>query len=173
MREEFRLISGLQIMDSLRSARRLRITALSGLRIANTGGSGPFHKRISSYCSILPFIRGSRATRACNCLGGYLVGCWLASSLLISGNSPHVKDNDAPFGSTNNACSRGRMKHQRTEQCAVNDDGGRVAPDLQWVVHTQLAATSAGRRSEEHTSELQSLMRISYAVFCLKKKKKP
>src|SRR3546814_10335087 len=28
-------------------------------------------------------------------------------------------------------------------------------------------------RSEEHTSELQSLMRISYAVFCLKKQKKP
>src|SRR3546814_6741319 len=28
-------------------------------------------------------------------------------------------------------------------------------------------------RSEEHTSELQSLMRISYAVFCLKKKQKP
>src|SRR3546814_9734504 len=31
---------------------------------------------------------------------------------------------------------------------------------------------SAARRSEEHTSELQSLMRISYAVFCLKKKNK-
>src|SRR3546814_1150802 len=30
----------------------------------------------------------------------------------------------------------------------------------------------SGWRSEEHTSELQSLMRISYAVFCLKKKKK-
>src|SRR3546814_1282509 len=30
---------------------------------------------------------------------------------------------------------------------------------------------SGGTRSEEHTSELQSLMRISYAVFCLKKKK--
>src|SRR3546814_4633769 len=30
-----------------------------------------------------------------------------------------------------------------------------------------------GLRSEEHTSELQSLMRISYAVFCLKKKTKP
>src|SRR3546814_3993966 len=29
---------------------------------------------------------------------------------------------------------------------------------------------AAGARSEEHTSELQSLMRISYAVFCLKKK---
>src|SRR3546814_1842815 len=33
-------------------------------------------------------------------------------------------------------------------------------------------ADGAGDRSEEHTSELQSLMRISYAVFCLKKKKK-
>src|SRR3546814_9087395 len=31
-------------------------------------------------------------------------------------------------------------------------------------------AMSAAKRSEEHTSELQSLMRISYAVFCLKKK---
>src|SRR3546814_6735119 len=31
--------------------------------------------------------------------------------------------------------------------------------------------TFGARRSEEHTSELQSLMRISYAVFCLKKKK--
>src|SRR3546814_2144839 len=33
------------------------------------------------------------------------------------------------------------------------------------------AAQRIIRRSEEHTSELQSLMRISYAVFCLKKKK--
>src|SRR3546814_5625689 len=35
---------------------------------------------------------------------------------------------------------------------------------------TPEAATSCAQRSEEHTSELQSLMRISYAVFCLKKK---
>src|SRR3546814_2053933 len=34
------------------------------------------------------------------------------------------------------------------------------------------AAAPQGQRSEEHTSELQSLMRISYAVFCLKKKNK-
>src|SRR3546814_5992405 len=32
------------------------------------------------------------------------------------------------------------------------------------------AALACARRSEEHTSELQSLMRLSYAVFCLKKK---
>src|SRR3546814_1530985 len=33
------------------------------------------------------------------------------------------------------------------------------------------SAATVAKRSEEHTSELQSLMRISYAVFCLKKKK--
>src|SRR3546814_1044146 len=38
--------------------------------------------------------------------------------------------------------------------------------------HRRLSRPSVGKaRSEEHTSELQSLMRISYAVFCLKKKK--
>src|SRR3546814_8934653 len=36
----------------------------------------------------------------------------------------------------------------------------------------QSPSSSRSTRSEEHTSELQSLMRISYAVFCLKKKKK-
>src|SRR3546814_4133994 len=36
--------------------------------------------------------------------------------------------------------------------------------------HRARAARLLGPRSEEHTSELQSLMRISYAVFCLKKK---
>src|SRR3546814_9065470 len=35
---------------------------------------------------------------------------------------------------------------------------------------SQARAGGRARRSEEHTSELQSLMRISYAVFCLKKK---
>src|SRR3546814_2249959 len=40
-------------------------------------------------------------------------------------------------------------------------------------IRERVKAITAGRgRSEEHTSELQSLMRISYAVFCLKKKKK-
>src|SRR3546814_3051313 len=43
-----------------------------------------------------------------------------------------------------------------------------------WLVALPTAAFIAflSLRSEEHTSELQSLMRISYAVFCLKKKKK-
>src|SRR3546814_4985205 len=47
--------------------------------------------------------------------------------------------------------------------------GGGGAFDLGQIIG---AASALRSRSEEHTSELQSLMRISYAVFCLKKKKK-
>src|SRR3546814_5949376 len=61
----------------------------------------------------------------------------------------------------------------------------RSAPSCKTQIRRAIAIVSAGicgrntrrctahnrRRSEEHTSELQSLMRISYAVFCLKKKK--
>src|SRR3546814_3714552 len=39
-----------------------------------------------------------------------------------------------------------------------------------WVFITSVCTVAPWLRSEEHTSELQSLMRISYAVFCLKKK---
>src|SRR3546814_8839501 len=59
-------------------------------------------------------------------------------------------------------------------------DGSRAwhrQPHLHLHSFEQVASASAKQgttagRSEEHTSELQSLMRISYAVFCLKKKKK-
>src|SRR3546814_3803557 len=54
-----------------------------------------------------------------------------------------------------------------------------LAPDgpgsLKAAIETpgaRIIVFEVGGRSEEHTSELQSLMRISYAVFCLKKKKK-
>src|SRR3546814_8707290 len=47
-----------------------------------------------------------------------------------------------------------------------------VEGDQIHLVHHHGNLTEAQQRSEEHTSELQSLMRISYAVFCLKKKKK-
>src|SRR3546814_5419216 len=43
------------------------------------------------------------------------------------------------------------------------------SPSTVWQILTRRGAIT---RSEEHTSELQSLMRISYAVFCLKKQKK-
>src|SRR3546814_8497463 len=47
-----------------------------------------------------------------------------------------------------------------------------AAVDFRHLARARLAQAENVRRSEEHTSELQSLMRISYAVFCLKKKTK-
>src|SRR3546814_1723240 len=44
--------------------------------------------------------------------------------------------------------------------------------ELYGLLNTRSEALAMRLRSEEHTSELQSLMRISYAVFCLKKKNK-
>src|SRR3546814_4751391 len=55
------------------------------------------------------------------------------------------------------------------QPAALHDiHGDRLLDIARWNV---LVALVGNRRSEEHTSELQSLMRISYAVFCLKKKK--
>src|SRR3546814_5782397 len=57
-------------------------------------------------------------------------------------------------------------------KAVIGEDAAQVGIALeQHAVHVvHLALEPAGDRSEEHTSELQSLMRISYAVFCLKKK---
>src|SRR3546814_8383003 len=55
----------------------------------------------------------------------------------------------------------------RSEVFVLPTDG--IGPVIANVLTSQLGAHG---RSEEHTSELQSLMRISYAVFCLKKKNK-
>src|SRR3546814_8532439 len=59
--------------------------------------------------------------------------------------------------------------HRRTCRSA----GGNRCGDRRRLCLREIELLSEGRcrRSEEHTSELQSLMRISYAVFCLKKKK--
>src|SRR3546814_2036876 len=48
---------------------------------------------------------------------------------------------------------------------------GRESWDRRALDPSRHLAFTSNERSEEHTSELQSLMRISYAVFCLKKKK--
>src|SRR3546814_6061418 len=61
--------------------------------------------------------------------------------------------------------SRIRKACGRARQVAVVTYSGNSA-DIWWNKQ------GGALRSEEHTSELQSLMRISYAVFCLKKKKK-
>src|SRR3546814_4169045 len=52
-----------------------------------------------------------------------------------------------------------------------DDRGGEGRGHGFLAQHVEQRAVVRFERSEEHTSELQSLMRISYAVFCLKKKK--
>src|SRR3546814_7283317 len=47
---------------------------------------------------------------------------------------------------------------------------GRKVSTTRWPTGKRSSSSDSAPRSEEHTSELQSLMRISYAVFCLKKK---
>src|SRR3546814_7769821 len=51
-----------------------------------------------------------------------------------------------------------------------DDDDAGVRRGDQRRLQVRVVGRAAAERSEEHTSELQSLMRISYAVFCLKKK---
>src|SRR3546814_2316170 len=58
---------------------------------------------------------------------------------------------------------------------ALDKDLSRIAASvgsLPWCVNLVAHKSNERLRSEEHTSELQSLMRISYAVFCLNKKNK-
>src|SRR3546814_2899959 len=63
-----------------------------------------------------------------------------------------------------------RHHHRRRGRCGHQSGlADQAGPALRWRRYPALAAV-AQARSEEHTSELQSLMRISYAVFCLKKK---
>src|SRR3546814_1102456 len=58
-------------------------------------------------------------------------------------------------------CMGFRLRHRATIAA--------ISKLMDGAIRTASTRAAAGRRSEEHTSELQSLMRISYAVFCLKK----
>src|SRR3546814_3869489 len=58
----------------------------------------------------------------------------------------------------------------RAQRPVVLGDAGVGQVDEVGIAHVVQRRAQGQRRSEEHTSELQSLMRISYAVFCLKKK---
>src|SRR3546814_6752139 len=76
-------------------------------------------------------------------------------------NLPHIKRLVAAFGAKAMIDGRG---------LDATGKGGVGEEEQGEAVGT--AGHGDAERSEEHTSELQSLMRISYAVFCLKKKKK-
>src|SRR3546814_3248685 len=62
-----------------------------------------------------------------------------------------------------------RLVAQAAEGDAVDDAVAVPLEHVAWPPHLPAGFGVEAARSEEHTSELQSLMRISYAVFCLKK----
>src|SRR3546814_3246567 len=72
-----------------------------------------------------------------------------------------------------------RILGRTTLEDVVDKDGNVIAPvgtlldepTTQRIEDAEVQSVKIRSRSEEHTSELQSLMRISYAVFCLQKKK--
>src|SRR3546814_273270 len=104
---------------------------------------------------------------------GNLVGasCPAGGACRIAGRDPRWRS--APdLDSFRTSGRRARALSGRSWRCARRS---RRALAAQWDRlpdrHFRAGATrGTGGRSEEHTSELQSLMRISYAVFCLKKK---
>src|SRR3546814_2559406 len=93
-----------------------------------------------------------------SCAGGHQVhpGKDQADASGICQEAPHQRRHPARLGA-------GPPYARRTGANAARNGGRRSRSGLQ---------IAGEGRSEEHTSELQSLMRISYAVFCLKKKKK-
>src|SRR3546814_7494798 len=97
-----------------------------------------------------------------------------------------LTDTLLPYTTLFRSASVGKVRDWHTEKC-IGDREGEASqkPDLE-IRECQLGfdglhqnrdhipidiAEHEDQRSEEHTSELQSLMRISYAVFCLKKTK--
>src|SRR3546814_15384079 len=89
---------------------------------------------------------------------------------------PRSTRTDTLFPYTTLFRSLGRIEGLKDAQARLRKFGGCVAIGFQSFAQVKQVygegAQTIVERSEEHTSELQSLMRISYAVFCLKKKKK-
>src|SRR3546814_5454481 len=89
--------------------------------------------------------------------------------------NPRAAIGPAGFDEQNAVASAGRKPvGQHASRRAATDDDEICLKRIVTICHARYRPDGGifeNRRSEEHTSELQSLMRISYAVFCLKKKK--
>src|SRR3546814_4697226 len=111
-----------------------------------------------------------------------------SSDLTGAGEQRQVLDRAASASLPSQALHRPQrrppVEPERAEGVGVGQPGQRAHRQPAAEIHVAHAVEAAAahrhqafggglsERSEEHTSELQSLMRISYAVFCLKKKKK-
>src|SRR3546814_16430063 len=91
---------------------------------------------------------------------------------LIIRRPPRSTRTDTLFPYTTLFRSPAATRRRRRRRAGATSGAGARRGDQQAVAGHFSGLGQAHQRSEEHTSELQSLMRISYAVFCLKKKKK-
>src|SRR3546814_8909713 len=114
------------------------------------------------------------------CSSDLLVPLRLSGTAIIQVQSPQTQRVGDHRDRTQAHRCRGDHGVQQQSECGEQDAGryrntDRVIAEGEDQVLTDVAHRRTGQadglRSEEHTSELQSLMRNSYAVFCLKKKK--
>src|SRR3546814_6303171 len=113
--------------------------------------------------------RPPRSTRT-DTLFPYATACRSAAAKVDRRRAPRFRQREERKGHQVLAVARRHVARQGAEQIELfplprwvgQGDGHRRATDQR--------ARQSAERSEEHTSELQSLMRIPYAVFCLKKK---
>src|SRR3546814_2880085 len=100
--------------------------------------------------------------------GFYLLGVVVGSEVLL-GVFTEVTVRILPKPEGARALLIGFPSVESAGQCVADVIAGGIIPAGMEMMDR--LAIEAAERSEEHTSELQSLMRISYAVFCLEKKK--
>src|SRR3546814_2331135 len=124
---------------------------------------------------------GPQGGRAARGRPGYLPGAQCQPGRGLAQRAGGDREDPRRFGAARRAGDGDPEPGQGRDQFAAGAGrGGRDRPgavgDRAVLLPAPLAVDADGDpgdpRSEEHTSELQSLMRISYAVFCLKKKKK-
>src|SRR3546814_6714598 len=101
-------------------------------------------------------------------VSGYCSSTPKLSTLAASASSPTCSSMPSPparVRSTSSVCGCMLFETKNTLDFDRDERLARV------IASAAAVASSSSERSEEHTSELQSLMRIPYAVFCLNKKK--
>src|SRR3546814_8406115 len=120
---------------------------------------------VSLWTLYRPFLLLGTALAVLTALLAFQIGPWAGrtSDYLVKDAARFIKYN--PF-------EEGRFKSIGDDRAVIFTE--KMSPGGDHLDHilAQIHEQKVTSRSEEHTSELQSLMRISYAVFCLKKKKK-
>src|SRR3546814_9942169 len=109
-----------------------------------------------------------RVSGEANCTGRYR----LRSDCAVAARRPSGIHHDAaPVATRRAQAHRGHGRwHRQDRRSQLKDEARKLLTGDTIAQNIASIRRVFERRSEEHTSELQSLMRLSYAVFCLKKK---